>query len=93
MAQVVIEGENMTIDMTHKYQNGRVAVQVCCEDGDDFLTLSVNMPDIPLKDNEFIVKTYSENEPYIETLFETGLFEYTGRCVGFTNSPVWRIKQ
>ncbi len=45
-------------------------------------------------DDEFCVKSWSENEPLIEPLLATGLFEDTGRrtATGYAVSPTWRIK-
>lgn len=59
------------------------------------LTLSTNLAPqgVRLDANEFCVKAWSENAPFIEPLLRCGLFEDTGRRVrcGFVNAPVWRI--
>lgn len=49
---------------------------------------------VTLADDEFCVKSWSENEPLIEPLLATGLFEDTGRRTptGYAVSPTWRIK-
>lgn len=43
--------------------------------------------------DEFNVKTWAENEPLVEPLFATGIFERTNRstATGYVISPIWRI--
>jgi hypothetical protein len=59
-------------------------------------TLSCNLTPsgVALADDEFCVKSWSENEPLIEPMLATGLFEDTGRRTraGYAVSPTWRIK-
>lgn len=43
--------------------------------------LSVNIPDVVLNDDEFVCKTYSENEGLIEQFIEKGYFKESGREV------------
>lgn len=47
-----------------------------------------------LANDEFTVKSWSENEPLIAPLLATGFFEDTGRRIasGFAEAPVWRVK-
>ena len=58
-----------------------------------FATLSVNIPEHKLADDEVLVKTWSENERIIEPVLATGLFEDTGRRVptGYCEAQVWRL--
>lgn len=59
-------------------------------------TLSTNL--VPygaaVASDEFTVKCWSENEPVIDAMLATGLFEDTGRRIptGYVTAPVWRIK-
>ena len=59
-------------------------------------TLSCNLAPsgVTLADDEFCVKSWSENEPLIAHLLATGLFEDTGRRTptGYAVSPTWRIR-
>ena len=81
-------------------KGGAIYVQLYTADGDEppepLATLSCNL--VPygavLLDDEFSVKSWSENEPLIEPLLATGLFEDTGRRTptGYAVSPTWRIK-
>lgn len=61
-----------------------------------FLTLSTNILSVGtgLAPDELCVKVWSENEPFIEDIFNAGWFENTGRTVssGFVSAPVWRLK-
>jgi hypothetical protein len=56
-----------------RYQNGNLAVQLKLDDGEPYATLSVNTG-LALADNEFVAKTYSENEGLVEQFIESGHF-------------------
>ena len=68
------------------YQGGRVAVELYFwdEDGeymDVYSRISVNDPDVPLNDDEFIAKEYSENAGLVQQFIDAGFFEDTEkRC-------------
>lgn len=70
----------------NKYQNnGNLAVQLLSkEDGEDYFenyaSLSVNT-DLKLPANQFVAKTYSENEGLIEQFIDNGTFVRTNRSV------------
>lgn len=88
IGQVVIESLS--------YADGNPAVTLTLtETGEEFLTLSVNLPQDAhtLDEDEFFVKTWSENEYFIQDILATGLFEDTGRRVstGWVEAQVWRI--
>ncbi len=80
-------------------KGGAIYVQLYTADGDEppepLATLSCNL--VPygavLADDEFSVKSWSENEPLIDSMLATGLFEDTGRRTptGFAVAPTWRI--
>ena len=57
-----------------RYQNGNLAVQLNLDNGEPYATLSVNVEGIKLADNEFVAKTYSENEGLVEQFIEKGHF-------------------
>jgi len=78
-------------------KGGAIAVQLLLgDDPDDGWTLSTNLVSYGARvaTDEFTVKSWSENEPLIEPMLATGLFEDTGRrCPsGFVEAPVWRVK-
>jgi len=92
--KIKLYDQTMYIDDTQKYMNGRMAVEIYDSEG-PFMTLSVNVPEAHnVEEGEFIVKTYSENEPFIDEISESGLFIDTGKVVlsGFATMPIWKFK-
>jgi len=76
------------------FGNGRLAIQaVDCVDGEPYGTLTCNIPDVFLKNNEILVKTWSENEGLAKAARESGLFRDTGKRVstGFVQAEVWEV--
>lgn len=78
-----------------KYPAGGAPAVVLLDpkDGSRSGTLSVNMPGVQLADDEFCVKTWSENEIYREPALKSGLFEDTGRRTpaGYAEAEIWRF--
>jgi hypothetical protein len=79
----------------HRYaDNGRLAIQAVCEDGETFGTLTVNL-DTPLADDEVCIKVWSENSYWVPQVLEAlkDKFVPTGREVptGFVRAPVYKI--
>jgi hypothetical protein len=78
---------------TGEYRNGRLAVQLH-EKGEYFATVSVNLPEEQLADDEFAFKNYSENEGLFEELLRVGAIVFTGR---YTDSvlklPICRLAE
>lgn len=73
-----------------KYYNGRTALElVAWQDdeanevfeGEPIATCTVNMPNIELKENEVIIKDYSENEGLLATLLDHNVIKLTERVV------------
>ena len=76
-----------------RYQNGNLAVQLNLDDGEPFATLSVNTG-LTLADDEFVAKTYLENEGLVEQFIESGHFVpvSTSAPSGFVPSqPILRV--
>ena len=77
---------------------GAIAIQLVDDDEpmEPIATFSTNL--VPygatVANDEFCVKTWSENEVLVAPMLATGLFEDTGRRVpsGYVVAPVWRIK-
>jgi hypothetical protein len=92
--RLALAGEAMTLHQSHYTHGGGIALTVVADDGVPFLTLTTNIEQAPLRDGEFCVKVWSENEPYIADILASGLFVDTGRRVvaGFTEAHVWRLK-
>jgi len=58
---------------TGRYTNGRLAVQLFDpSDQEMYATVSLNIPEEPLAEGQFIFKTYSENERLFEELLFAG---------------------
>jgi hypothetical protein len=83
-------GRQVTVSVhAERYHHGGgLAVQLM-EDGEDYATLSVNVAGVPLKDDEFVAKTYSENEGLLEGLLAAGVVERTGRWAEI--GPICRL--
>jgi hypothetical protein len=87
------ESHNISLRFDH-YQNGRIAIRAMNHEG-QFGMLTVNIPDVPIAENEFILKNYSENAGWAEEcVAQFGQFENTGRFArsGFVTCPIYRIK-
>jgi hypothetical protein len=77
---------------------GAIAVQLIADGGpkEPLATFSTNL--VPygaqISNDEFCVKTWSENEVLVAPMLSTDLFEDTGKRVpsGYVVSPVWRVK-
>jgi hypothetical protein len=75
---------------------GALAVQLYLASGEPLITFSTNL--VPygnwLADDEFFVKAWSENEPFVHPMLDTGLFEDTGMHVpsGYVVAPIWHIR-
>lgn len=76
-----------------KYASGGTAV-VIRQQGEPIATLSVNIPEAPLKPRMFHAKGWSENEQIFEDARKSGLFKEInpiGTHTGFVRAPIWEI--
>ena len=94
MAKVTINffGKQKTVSVDFSnYQNGRIAVWSSVG------TLSTNLPDVVMGENEFAAKTYSENVGWAQEVLDKmpEVFEWTGRFAtsGFIQAPIYRVKK
>ncbi len=82
--------------ITNAYRKGgSLGVELVDINGEGIATLSVNIPESShlLGDNEFFVKTWSENEEIAKDALASGLFRDTGRCSdGFISAKIWALK-
>lgn len=90
-----IDGDQIAVMRTTYSAGGAIAIQLYdLADGAPYTRLSVN-PEKPiaLGPDEFIAKTWSENEYVADAARASDLFEDTGRRVpmGFVTGEVWRI--
>jgi hypothetical protein len=85
-------GRTVTVSIqTDQYTHGGgLAVRLIDEaDGEDYATVSVNVEGVTLEDDEFVAKTYTENEGLLEELLAAGVVELTGRSCDV--GPVCRL--
>lgn len=91
---VMFRGIQLHVSFHHYDANHRTAI--CLEDietGEPYGMATVNIPDIPLKSTEVLIKDYSENAGMFEALERAGIVRYSGRCVrsGFVEIPVCEL--
>lgn len=63
--------------------------------GERWGVLTVNVPDVDHQDDEFLIKTWSENEKLAEAIFNQGWFEDTGKRAenGRVTVEFWKFKE
>ena len=78
------------------YGNGRIAIQLIdAEDGEPIATATINIPDEDIKDDEVIIKDYSENDGMLNALLEADIIEPAHRVTssGFISViPICKFK-
>lgn len=64
------------------------------ENGECWATITVCIPGVDLEPGEFLIKTWSENEPAVRYLLDNG-FQDTGKRVrtGFVEAEVWTFNK
>jgi hypothetical protein len=93
MPSINFLGGSRDVDIeTGRYANERLAVQLV-ENGEDFATVSVNLPDEAIGPNEFAFKNYSENEGLLEELLQANVIEVTGRVTRSMLLPICRLTE
>ena len=78
-----------------------LSIQILEECGDDAflepykdITTNIEGAEILLGENEIMVKTWSENESFIQPLLETGYFEDTGKRIRvsqYCEAAIWKV--
>lgn len=101
MSEKVVDGFSFKTLGYHCYftpsrykTSDRIALSIFVEEtGEHMAVLTVNLPDLPLEEDEFFVKTWSENQPIAIDAMATGLFVDTGKRVntGYTEASVWKL--
>lgn len=70
-------GEECSVEF-RKYQNGRTALELICEDGSPMAVATVNIPEVPINEHHVFVKDWSENEGMAKALTDAGYIKPTG---------------
>lgn len=98
MKKVTFLGREFTLAIESYTANNTPAITLYTEYEGEIepwldLTTNVRGASTMLEQGECLVKTWSENEPYIQPLLKSGLFEDTGRRVpcGFAEAHVWKM--
>lgn len=75
------------------YANGRIALQLMCENGESWGTLSVNLVDAEIADDEMGIPVWNLPEERIAAFLESGQFVDTGKTApaGYVEAPIWRV--
>ena len=78
-----IAGEpRMVFVSTDAYAHGGLAVHLMDEsDGEPYATVSIYVRGVCLGEDQFVFKTYSENEGLLESMLKAGVVEETGVSV------------
>jgi hypothetical protein len=76
-----------------RYANGRLAIQLHDDRGEPFATATINVPTMPLAEDQVLIKDYGENEGLLMALEEAGVVRTTGvRCrLGYVQADVCRL--
>lgn len=80
----------VSVHTDHYRHGGGLAVElICVEDGLSYAMVSINVEGARLADDEFVFKTYSENEGLLEDMLDAGIVELTGRSMDL--GPICRL--
>jgi len=76
-----------------KYQNGRVGILLYSRVGEPMGKATVNLPGVPMAEDEIAIKNYSENEGMLESLTAAGIVSEPRRYVlnGLVSIPICRL--
>ena len=76
-----------------RYANGRLAIQLHNDRGEPFATATINVPTMPLAEDQVLIKDYGENEGLLMALEEAGVVRTTGvRCrLGYVQADVCHL--
>lgn len=92
---IAIKGRTIGLRKALYRGNDRLALRyVDTAEGSPYAQLTVNIPGADLKEGEFVVKTWEDNEELARLALQSGIFEDTGRRVqeGFVPAQIWRFK-
>ena len=80
----------LTVEITEYEHGDGLAVQLFdALDHEYWATVSLNLPEVSLPSDEFVFKTYSENEGLLEAMLAAGFVELTGKSADV--GPICRL--
>lgn len=94
IGQMRHKGMTLNINRATYANNGRTAVEAFEEDGQPYAHLSVNVAEVELGPDEFVVPDYRLPDDLLDALETSPLFRDTGRRVNFghvRNAPVFAV--
>ena len=94
IGKVNFAGFDCMVQKTYYGDNKRTALQLYdLTDGFPVATATVNIPEVELKDDEVLIKDYSENEGMLDALERAGIVWRTGESVsnGRVTIPVAKL--
>lgn len=77
-----------------KYKNNRTAIALVDEISfEPIAVATINVPNVPLKDNEVIIKDYSENEGLLDVLVKANIVKKLGKNVqvGYAKCEICKL--
>lgn len=95
IATIEVAGEVLGVYRSVYRTNKRLGIMLFDEVGMPYASVSVNLTDQPMGEDEFAVH-HDINGVVRDDLLRSGLFEDTGRKVsygGVQDQPVWRLKE
>ena len=77
----------------YRYQNGRLAIQLVTSAGEPVTTATINVANMPLRENQVVIKDYAENAGLLQALETAEVVQPTGvRChVGYEQADICRL--
>ena len=94
LGNIQVDGASREVAIrTHAYPNGRLAVILRDDEEGVYGCLSINIPEIPLVEDEFIVSHDGFDEAEVVQLLALG-FERTGRTASYgfvRDQPILRV--
>ena len=89
------DGKRLFIRKSWYYEGEGIALKITDATGQPYTVLTINLPEARLQEDEFLVKTWSENALIIECIRKLDIFEETAKRVrtGFCVAEIWRLKQ
>lgn len=91
MGNVEFAGFTCAVNFARYADNNRVAIQlVDAEDGGPVAMATLNLPDVPMAEDEVAIKDYSENTGMAQALINAGIVASPRRVEssGFVSVPV-----
>lgn len=73
--------------------NGHTAILLFDKEGYQYMDVTTNIEYSILEENEVTIKSWGENEPFMESFLKSGYFKDTGKRIptGFVESQVWEV--